>query len=111
MRVGGNGKFRAYLDDKGIDPGTDIREKYAMPDVELYALRLRAQRDGKPLPTALPSGRSKGSSSGTSGASGETALEREARLRREAEERLREKIWRERAGRDRQQRRYGQRKP
>ena len=26
MRVGGNGKFRAYLDDKGIDPGTDIRE-------------------------------------------------------------------------------------
>ena len=91
MRIGGNGKFRAYLEGKGIDYRMDIREKYALPDVELYALRLRAERDGKPLPTTLPTRKNK-KIGGGSASGGETPQERDARLRREAEERLRQKF-------------------
>jgi ADP-ribosylation factor GTPase-activating protein 1 len=96
MRIGGNGKFRAYIKDKGIDYRMGIHEKYALPDVELYALRLRAERDGKALPTALPARKNNNNKSGGGGSGGmgggETPQERDARLRREAEERMRQKF-------------------
>ena len=106
MRIGGNDKFRKYLSANNVSNDGEIREKYNTPTVELYALRIRAERDGKKIPTTLPMKKSSGqsssrgssgssssgsSSSGSSGGS-ETPQERELRLRREAEERLRKKF-------------------
>ena len=69
MRIGGNTKFRQYLAGKGIDYRDPIRDKYTLPDVELYALRLRAERDGQPLPTALPTRKKKSQSSSSASSS------------------------------------------
>ena len=102
MQIGGNTKFRDYLSQNKVANDMDIRDKYNTEPVTLYALRIRAERDGKPLPTSIPA--RKNNSNGNKGGrsqgntSQESPQERELRLRREAEERLRKKfggtVWR-----------------
>ena len=98
MQIGGNTKFRDYLSKNKVANDMDIRDKYNTDPVTLYALRIRAERDGKPLPTSIPARKNKNNSNGNKGGrsqgntSQESPQERELRLRREAEERLRKKF-------------------
>ena len=98
MQIGGNTKFRDYLSKNNVANDMDIRDKYNTDPVTLYALRIRAERDGKPLPTSIPARKNKNNSNGNKGGrsqgntSQESPQERELRLRREAEERLRKKF-------------------
>eukprot|EP01103_Thecamoeba_quadrilineata_P018420 TRINITY_DN699_c0_g1_i1.p1 TRINITY_DN699_c0_g1~~TRINITY_DN699_c0_g1_i1.p1 ORF type:complete len:295 (+),score=54.27 TRINITY_DN699_c0_g1_i1:189-1073(+) len=45
MRVGGNGRFNAYMKEKGISEFTPIREKYNMKQVQAYKDRIKALSD------------------------------------------------------------------
>ena len=94
MQIGGNDNFRNYLSKNNLANDMDIPSKYNQPEVELYALQIRAKRDGKPIPSTLPSRKSKGTSNNhrQSNSNKESPQERELRLRREAEERLRKKF-------------------
>uniref|UniRef100_A0A7S2SHV4 Arf-GAP domain-containing protein n=1 Tax=Mucochytrium quahogii TaxID=96639 RepID=A0A7S2SHV4_9STRA len=91
MRLGGNQKLIDWFAQHDITSSASIQEKYHTPAAELYRLRLRAIRDGKEPPTELPK-RAVSASSGPGTVSGETPIERELRMRREAEERLRAKF-------------------
>jgi len=95
MRLGGNQKLKDWFASKGVSMETSIAERYCSPAAELYALRLRALRDGVDPPEELPpnsfSLRNKGNIA-PDGDGAESTLERELRLRREAEERLRAKF-------------------
>jgi ADP-ribosylation factor GTPase-activating protein 1 len=54
MKLGGNDKCNAYLQQHGIDPRTPIKQKYESPFAQLYKLQLKARAEGKPIPTELP---------------------------------------------------------
>ena len=58
MRRGGNSKANDFIDKPDIqaihDIGNKIKHKYNSPYAELYRQRLRAEVEGKPLPTELP---------------------------------------------------------
>jgi ADP-ribosylation factor GTPase-activating protein 1 len=54
MKLGGNDKCNAYLQQHGIDPRTPIKQKYESPVAQLYKLQLKARAEGKPIPTELP---------------------------------------------------------
>jgi len=92
MQIGGNDRFRDYLTKNNISNDMDIPSKYNQSEVALYALQIRAKRDGKPIPTSLPTQKPKSHSTGQLSSSSESPQEREIRLRREAEERLRKKF-------------------
>jgi len=59
MKQGGNKKCNDYLKAKGIDPRTDIKEKYESDTAQLYKERLKARVEGRPEPTSLPPPRNK----------------------------------------------------
>lgn len=54
MRLGGNNKLIAWLDEHGIPKTTAIKQKYESPEAELYKLRLKAVAEGTTPPTVLP---------------------------------------------------------
>ncbi|GAX20213.1 hypothetical protein FisN_12Hh058 [Fistulifera solaris] len=54
MKLGGNDKCNAYLQQHGIDPRTPIKQKYESPVAQLYKLQLKARVEGKSIPTELP---------------------------------------------------------
>jgi hypothetical protein len=54
MRLGGNNKLIAWLDQHGIPKATPIKQKYECPEAELYKLRLKAIAEGTTPPTELP---------------------------------------------------------
>jgi ADP-ribosylation factor GTPase-activating protein 1 len=54
MRLGGNHKIIAWLDQRGIPKTTPIKAKYESPEAELYKLRLKAVAEGTTPPTVLP---------------------------------------------------------
>lgn len=102
MRLGGNEKCNSFLSKydalakKANGKDSDICSKYNSAPACLYKSRLKAEIDGKPLPTELP----KVSDTGAGGAepiNGETEeqyVKRQARLREEAGERIRQKFGR-----------------
>ena len=54
MKMGGNDKCNAYLQQHGIGPRTPIKPKYESPVAQLYKAILKARVEGKPEPTSLP---------------------------------------------------------
>lgn len=54
MKGGGNDKCNQYLESKGIDKRTPIKQKYESDAAQLYKLVLKARVEGKPEPTVLP---------------------------------------------------------
>jgi hypothetical protein len=61
MRVGGNNKMNEFLqsykcnfEQRFPDIGQRIKEKYNSPHAVLHKQRLKAEMEGKPLPTQLP---------------------------------------------------------
>jgi len=90
MRLGGNKKLIDWFAQHGISQSMSIKDKYHSPAAELYRLRLQALRDGKEPPSKLPEGSSSSSYVPSNG--DETPYDREMRLRREAQERLRAKF-------------------
>ena len=60
---GGNDKFNAFLEQKGVSKTTMIPRKYQTPEAELYRERLRAIVEGREPPTELPRRASNASSS------------------------------------------------
>lgn len=92
MRAGGNAQLRSWFDAQGVSNGASIKEKYHTPAAELYKLRLLALRDGKEPPTALPASAASLHAPAPAAPAGESPVDRELRLRAEAEERLRAKF-------------------
>jgi len=80
--------MRDFFESYGVSNATNIRDKYHTPVAELYRMRLVAMRDDLPLPTELP----KATSTPSHVSSNESAVDRDKRLREEAEERLRAKF-------------------
>eukprot|EP00605_Chrysophyceae_sp_TOSAG23-4_P001716 GSChrysophyteH1.ASY1.ANO1.1885.1 assembled CDS len=100
MRLGGNQKCNSFLAKynalakKANGTGSDIYTKYNSPAACLYRDRLKAEMEGKPLPTELPQATG-GASSSTEPINGETEeayVKRQARLKEEAAERMRKKF-------------------
>jgi ADP-ribosylation factor GTPase-activating protein 1 len=58
MRAGGNDRCRQFLEKHGVDlsstSSSSIREKYDSPAAELYKEVLKAEVEGRPIPTKLP---------------------------------------------------------
>ena len=96
MQFGGNGKFNSFLSSHGVSKETPISAKYDSAPAELYKDIMSARLDGRPEPTELPVREKKNleyeSSFSPDFNSLETPYEREARLKREAQERLRAKF-------------------
>lgn len=88
MRIGGNEKFQKFLKSKGVDNSVDVRQKYYTDACALYRLRLQALRDGKEPPEQLSEQEKHQGVAGGNVVVDETSVERERRLRKEAEERL-----------------------
>jgi hypothetical protein len=53
MKTGGNDKCNHYLQSKGINPRTPIKQKYESPAAQLYKEVLKARVAGLPEPTQL----------------------------------------------------------
>jgi hypothetical protein len=102
MRTGGNDKCNIFLSKykmgKKDNVKTNIQEKYNSAAALLYKNRIRAEIDGKPLPTELPkvsSSASDGGSGDVEPLNGETEqayVARQKKNKQAAEERLRAKF-------------------
>ena len=95
MEMGGNAAMIEWFESRNIPRNMAISGKYNTPEAELYRLRLSAIVNGEKPPEELPesSRRAYEAAAASGGArGGETPVERELRLRREAEERLRAKF-------------------
>jgi hypothetical protein len=64
MRVGGNDKLNAFLQQYGIPKTMPIPQKYNTPAASLYRDRVDAAANGRPLPTELPTSPASGTMSG-----------------------------------------------
>ena len=100
MRLGGNEKCNSFLSKynalckKANGKESDIHSKYNSAPACLYKDRLKAEVEGKPLPTELPKVTNTGSG-GSEPVNGETEaayVARQARQREEASQRMREKF-------------------
>jgi len=99
MRTGGNDKCNNFLDKyKSLYKSggkCNISSKYNSPAAQLYMQRIKAEVEGKPLPTELPKTAVGSMSASTEPINGETEeayVKRQARQREEAQERLRQKF-------------------
>lgn len=50
MEAGGNESTNAFLEARGVPPGTEIWRKYNSPAAQLYREVLRARAEGSPVP-------------------------------------------------------------
>ena len=114
MTNGGNADLQAFWKKHGVDPKMLHNAKYHEPASTLYADRLKAKVEGRPLPTELPArqaapasaydgpgggfsagGFSGGDSKGSAALKGESTDEyvaRQRRLQADARERMRRKF-------------------
>ena len=94
MQQGGNEKMLQWFAKHNIARNLSIQEKYNTPEAELYRLRLDATVKGETPPDELPESSKKAyaASRGNGARTGETPVERELRLRREAGGTLRAKF-------------------
>ena len=114
MKGGGNADLIAFWKKHGVDPRMPHNAKYHEPASQLYADRLKAKVEGRPLPTKLPArqaaptsaydapgggsmsagGFGGGDSKGSAALAGETTeqyVARQRRLQAEARARMRAK--------------------
>jgi len=87
MRSGGNNKCNSFLEQYGIKKETPIPAKYNHKAALFYREMLRAEAEGKPVPSP-PSDLSQADPSPEQ----EDPIQRELRLREEARERMRQKF-------------------
>jgi len=76
MQQGGNDRCNQFLESHGVkqltgdDDRDVIRQKYDSPAAELYKQVLRAEIEGRPVPTELPKKRQQQSTTTTSSSAG-----------------------------------------
>ena len=70
MKAGGNAKCAAYLQQKGVNVNTSIKQKYESPAAQLYKEVLKARVEGRPEPTELPKAAPRGPSPASGGYTG-----------------------------------------
>ena len=111
MKAGGNAKLHAWLKGRGVAlDGMSIPERYHLPEAELYRERLRAQVEGRELPTELPKRAAAPAAAGRASSAGGSApadvdtiqrlpneteeqyVARQMRLREAAKRRMQEKF-------------------
>lgn len=101
MQKGGNAAFNDFLKSYGVDPRTDIQQKYHTPAALLYKERLLAFVEGREPPTELPQVQQMPASSAGSvpegsqrlpGETDEQYIRRQTILREQAKERMRQKF-------------------
>mmetsp|Transcript_20786 Transcript_20786/g.66898 ORF Transcript_20786/g.66898 Transcript_20786/m.66898 type:complete len:416 (-) Transcript_20786:427-1674(-) len=54
MKLGGNGALKAWWREHGVPESATFSQRYGSPAAKLYADRLVAKVEGRPLPTELP---------------------------------------------------------